>query len=253
MKTHKLFKSEVKIHAFNGNVEDEVKFVEVDGKKFVDDGSGKAKVGEDGNPVPFEEKKQDVPPVIEKVDEADIETLAKVNPHVARLLADKKKAEDDLQAQAVADSQRKQKELEEKGEWQKLAEERAKEIEILKGDLTKASGQLGKYVGSVEAILKDIIATIPKERISLIPADFSPRQKLEYITKNAKLLGAKVAVNSTSEGVDKNDDTPNVTDEEKLINEIEELRKKTTRTAVEDKLMFEKASALKALRVKNQQ
>ncbi len=42
-----------------GIIEDEggeqPKFVEVDGKKFVDDGSGKAKMGDDGNPVPFQE------------------------------------------------------------------------------------------------------------------------------------------------------------------------------------------------------
>lgn len=250
MKTHKKFVHIV--HSFNGNIEGEDKFVEVDGKKFVDDGSGKPKVDDKGQPVPFVEKKAD-DIKIDKLDEADLETLAKVNPHVARLLADKKKADEDLQAQQVAESKRKQKELEEKGEWQKLAEERAKEIEILKGDLTKKGEQLGKYVGSVENILKDVMATIPKERQSLIPSDFSPRQKLEYITKNAKLLGAKVAINANGEKVDTNDDTPAVTDEEKLVKEIEELRKKTNRTASEDKLMFEKASSLKALRAKKQQ
>jgi hypothetical protein len=250
-KTHNQF-AEVKVHSFDGNIEEADKFVEVDGKKFVDDGSGKAKLGDDGQPVPFVEKKADEFK-IDNVSEADLEALAKVNPHVARMLADKTKAEQDLKDKEVAESQRKQKELEEKGEWQKLAEERQKEIDILKGDVSKKDEMLGKYKGSVEAILKDVIATIPKERLSLIPADFSPRQKLEYITKNAKLLGAKVAINQTGEGVDKNDGSPVVTDEEKLINEMEELRKKSPRTASEDKLYFEKATQLKALRAKKDQ
>ena len=32
-------------------------YVEVDGQKFVDDGTGSAKLGEDGNPIPFVEEK----------------------------------------------------------------------------------------------------------------------------------------------------------------------------------------------------
>ena len=35
----------------------EEKYVEVDGKKFVDDGTGSAKLGEDGQPIPFVEEK----------------------------------------------------------------------------------------------------------------------------------------------------------------------------------------------------
>lgn len=35
----------------------EEKYVEVDGKKFVDDGAGSAKLGEDGQPIPFVEEK----------------------------------------------------------------------------------------------------------------------------------------------------------------------------------------------------
>jgi len=36
---------------------EDVKFVEVDGQKFVDDGTGNAKVGEDGQPIPYIEEK----------------------------------------------------------------------------------------------------------------------------------------------------------------------------------------------------
>lgn len=243
--------SEVVVHAFNGDVEDAPKFVEVDGKKFVDDGSGKAKLGDDGKPVPFEEKKVEAPK-IDNVAEADLEALAKVNPLVAKMLSEKSDAEKKLADQIKADDDAKRKTAEKNGEWQKLAEEERQKREKAEADLATKTEQLSKYVGSVESILKDVIATIPKEKLTLIPDGFSPRQKLEYITKNAKLLGAKVAINTTGEKVDGSDGAPAVTDEEKLVKEIEELRKKTPRTASEDKLMFEKASALKALRAKKQ-
>jgi ABC-type phosphate transport system auxiliary subunit len=234
-------------HSFNGNVEEVPKFIEVGGQKFVADEKGQPKVGEDGKPVPYVET---VPPKVEDLSNADLEVLAKVNPFVAKMLEDKKKLEDDLASKAKTEDEKHQKELAEKGEWQKLAEEREKDLATIRADLAKKEDMLGKYVGSVESVLKEVLATIPKENIVLIPADYSPRQKLEYITKNAKLLGAKM---NTIKGdkVDKSDDTPTATDEEKLVSEIEEFHKRAaTLTKAEQTTYYEKTQELKILRQK---
>lgn len=238
--------SQIVSHLFNGNVEAEIKFIEIEGKKYLDDGTGKAKLGEDGQPIPFVEKKaDDINPA-----EADLETLAKINPLVAALLDSKKKNEEILTQKQKEEKEKLDTDLKEKGEWQKLADTRAIELEEAKKLITQKDELLGKYKGSVEAVLKELMATIPKENLSLIPPDFSPRQKLEYITQNAKLLGAKMTGVNKGDGVNKSDDTPAGTEEEKLVKEIDELIKKgDKKTKTELDILFEKSKKLKELRM----
>ena len=247
---HQIVPCVVSLHSLNGHEED-IKFVEVEGAKFVADEKdpAKPKLDDKGEKIPFVEKK---PGESDKVDESKlgeltIEELAKLSPAAAKLLEEKtareaadKKREADEAAKAEEDAKK-------KGEWQKLAEERGVTIETLKKELGTKEEILGKYVGSTKQILAEVMKTIPKENVGLIPESFSPREKLEYITQNAKLLGATIVGSGKGGKVDKNDADPNATDEEKLATEIEELRKKPNKTQTELNVMFEKAQQLKKL------
>jgi hypothetical protein len=235
-------------HRFNGNIEGDEKFVEVDGQKFVDDGTGKPKVGEDQKPIPFVEKKAD-----DGADEKSLEELAKTNPAIAKLLEDKKKAEKDLSDKLAKESEERQAQLAKNGEWEKLAKEQEAEIARLKEEDGKKFEIIGKYKGSIKSILDATLATIPKDKIGLIPDSFSEREKLEYITKNAKLLGATI-IAVKGDKVEKNEDEPNLGEEDTLRKELGELIKKgSTRTATEDNLMTEKSRKLKELQTKRLQ
>lgn len=231
------------LHSFNGFIEE--KFVEVDGKKFVDDGSGKAKVDDKGVPVPFKEA---VPQL--DLSTADIEALAKVNPKLAKFIADSADASKRLADIATAEEEKKRKDAEAKGEWQKLADEAMGKQKTAEALVKQKEEQLGKYVETVEKVLSGLIATIPKENVALIPADYSARQKLAYIIENAKLLGAKVA--PPVDGVDKSKGAPDATAEGALVAEVDALLKKKPRTASEDTLLWEKSKQLKELRLANQ-
>ena len=195
-------KNVVSVHKFNGFVEPEIKFVEVEGKKFVDDGSGKAKLDDKGQPIPFTENNQK--PEIKDLSNAQLEELAKVNPHVAKLLSDKTEADAKEAARIKKEEDDKRKAAEEKGEWQSLAQSEKTKREELEGKLAEKEELLGKYKGSVDQVLKEILSTIPKENLGLIPEEFSPRQKLEYIIKNAKTLGAKITNIKGDDGIQKN-------------------------------------------------
>lgn len=243
-----MFHTNVITHTFNGNIEDVPKFVEVEGKKYEDDGTGQPKKGSDGTLVPFVEKKQDVPPVF-KVDEADLDALSKVNPHVARLLEEKQKREADDAKRSEDEKKKQDDEAVKKGEWQKLADERAVKIKESDEKIKTQNEQLGKYVKTVENILAVIQASIPKERQGLIPADFSARQKLEYIITNAEALGATTF--GKGGNIPPTDAPPNGTDESKIVARIDELTKLGgTRTRAQDSEMFELAGKLKAIRLK---
>lgn len=218
--------TEVVSRKFNG-FEDAPKFVEVDGKKFIADDTDatKPKLDDKQQPIPYVEKKAD-DIKIEDYSKAELADLAKVNPKVAALLdAQKKREEDDEKAKG--DQKKKDEEAAEKnGEWQKLAEGRGTELESTKGTLKQKEEMLGKYVETTQKVLDGLLKTIPKENLTLIPADFSPRQKLEYIIANSERLGVKV--NAAGGKIDKNDETPAGTEEEKLVARMTELQKKAT-------------------------
>lgn len=229
----KTFVPKIVSHLFNGN-EDEV-VVEVEGVKYIADPTDptKPKLGDDQKPIPFVDKKVDVK--IEDLTKAELADLAKVNPHVAKLLDDQKKREE---ADTKAEQDRKKKEeddAKEKGNWQQLAETRGNELDTTKKTLAQKEEMLGKYVGMTENILKGLLNTIPKENIALIPADFSPRQKVEYIFANADRLGAKV--NAAGGKIEKNETEIAGTEEAKLSARITELTAKANnRTATNSEL-----------------
>lgn len=241
----KTFATIVRIFLRDGFAE-EGKFVEIDGAKFVPDEAdpSKAKVGDDGKPVPFTEKKPETPPATKSLEE-----LAKDNPEIAALLEkDKKRVEED-EKRAKEQKEKEEKEAAEKGQWKELAEKRAQELEAEKQKTAQKEEILGKYVGSVKEILAETLKTIPKEKLGLIPDNFSPREKLEYITKNAKLLGAKVG-SGAGGGVGGNDDDPPATEEAKVSKELEDLRKKEKKTEADHEKIFELSKSLKEIRAK---
>ena len=243
------------VHGQNGFEEDADKFVEIDGKKFIPDVKDptKAKVGDDGEPMPFKDEDNKGGNGDDEDDDlADksLEDLAKVNPEVAKMIENQKEAKKQKEEEVKKKKKEEEAEAEKKGKWQGLAEDRKVKNEALQEKLDKKDDILGKYVGSVKAVLDNVISTIPEENRGLIPEDFSPRQQLEYITKNQKLLGAKV---SQAQGgkIGKNDLTPTGTKEDELVKEISEFQKKArkeTLTATENETFFEKAKELKKLR-----
>lgn len=240
--------SVVKVYSVNG-YEDDVKFVELDGQKFVADDTdpAKAKLDDKGEKIPFAPKAADGGAGGGGNSE-DLELLAKTNPAIAKLLDERKQREIDDKKREKEEEDRKEKEAAEKGNWQKLAEDRAKKIEELTQDNSKKEEILGKYVGSTKAILAEVVATIPKENLGLIPENFSPREKLEYITKNAKLLGAKIVGAGKGGAIDKNDVEPPSTDLEKLNNEFLDLQKKPNKTGVDYTKMQELGKKIKEVR-----
>lgn len=250
------------LHLKNGNVEP----VEIDGEKYQanPDKPEEALLDDKGEKIPF--KKEEAPAETDEqktareakekltvdIGKMSIEEIAKSNPIVAEALKEGKTAKEALVKAGVDAKAAEEKEAEEKGEFKRLAEERATEIKILKSDATKKDEVLTKYKGSVEKILKEVESTIPDDKKTLIPEGFSPRQRLEYITQNATFLGAKTITNSGDGKTPKNEATPASTEEQKLAQEIDELQKKENKTPTELDTMSEKARQLKDLRAKNE-
>ncbi len=161
---------------------------------------------------------------------ATLADLAKINPELAKLLDEHGNLKKNLTDKEKADKEKAEEMLKEQGKWKDLAEGRGGELETTKGTLAQKEEQLGKYVETTKKVLEGLLKTIPKENLSLIPAEFSPRQQLEYIITNAARLGAKV--NAVDGKIDKNEITPTGTEDEKMSTRIAELTKKATdRTA----------------------
>ena len=249
--------TEVVIYSRNGFVED-AKFVEVDGQKYEADDTDptKPKVDDKGEKIPFkaddngggdDKGGDDGKDGKKDGGSKTIEELAKDNPELQKMLDDKAQLEADKK-KAEADAAKAAEEAaEKKGEWKQLAEERKNELDKVNAELGKKEEILGKYVNSTKAVLKDVMATIPEENRGLVPDNFSPREKLEYITKNAKVLGAKVS-NAKGGGVPPNDDGSAPTEEAKLVNEIQELRDKENKTQSDHTKIFDLSKKLKELR-----
>ena len=255
--------TEVVVYNLNG-FEDDAKFVEIDGAKFEVDpeDATKPKVDADGKNIPFKETEapaEETPEEKKKREDAEaeaaksgksLEELAKDNPELQKILDDKKKLEDDKKAADKLAEEAAEKAAEDSGKWKELAEERKKTAEDLQKKLEQKEDILGKYVTSTKSILKEVMATIPKEKQGLIPQNFSPREQLEYITKNAKLLGAKVS--GKGGGVDANDDDTYPTEEAKVQAEMDELVKKENKTQSDHTKIFELSKKIKELRAASQ-
>lgn len=247
--------TELITHSFNGN-EDDATFIEIDGNKFEADESDptKAKVDDKGEKIPF--KVDDGAGDDDKGGKSDdsdtsLEELAKTNPHVAKMLEEKADA-DKAEAKRIKDAEdEKEEKAKEDGKWQDLAEERGRKNTELSDKLEKKDNILGKYVNSTKAVLADVMKTIPEENRGLVPEGFSPREKLEYITANAKVLGAKVTGSKGSK-VDDNDQKPPASSEEAIEAEIAELNKKEVKTSADSTKIWELSKKLKAERLKKQ-
>lgn len=246
------FVTEVVLHKFNGNEEPVVPvLVEVEGKKFLADETDPTKQKlVDGKPVPYEEKKTEIPK-IEDLSKAELADLAKHNPALAKLLDDNKKRDEADTKRADDEKKRIEEDAKKTGKWQELAESRGTELETTKTELTQKGEQLGKYVETTKLVLEGLKKSIPKENLDLIPADFSPRQQLEYIIKNGARLGVKT--NAIDGKVDKNDETPAGTEVEKLEKRMTELQKKATdRTATSAELQELRQVGMKITEVKRE-
>ena len=225
------------------------KFIVIDGVKYQIDPNDKTKalLGADGKPVAY------VEPEGEKVDlsKFSLEDLKKANPDVAKAFSDletlkgektqaeKEKEEADQKAKADA------------GKWQEIADDEKKKRVDLEAKFTKNEEVLGKYKETVTNILDNTLKSVPAEKLALIPADYSPRKKLEYITSNAKILGINMSPANKGGEIPPNDETVNLDEETKIAKEYQDLVDKKGRTPVEDAQMMALAKKLKEVRLAN--
>lgn len=241
-------KFEVITHGING-FENDSEFIEIEGEKYQVDPEDNTKplLDDDGNKVKFE-KKDDGDPEDKKDKGGDktIDQLAEENPAIKALLDEVNGLRTEKTAAEKAAAKAAEEAAEKNGEWKSLAESYKTERDNLQAQLEQKETQLGKYVGSVKQILKEVMETIPADKRGLVPDNFSAREKLEYITKNAKLLGANVSKKNNG-GVPPNDEAP-LTDEAKLVSEIAELQKKENKTSVDHDKLFELSKKLKEIR-----
>jgi len=225
MNTH--FATKIVSHTTDG-FEEAVKVVEVEGKKFIADETDptKPKLDDKQQPIPFVDKEVKPTLKIEDLSTADLAELAKHSPALAALLDEHGKLKGTLTQKEKDDKEAAEKALAKQGEWQKLADTRGAELITVTKERDQKEEMLAKYVKTTEAVLEGLLKSIPKENAGLIPADFSPRQKLEYIIANAERLGAKV--NAIGGKFDKSDITPEGTEEAKIEERISVLTKKAT-------------------------
>ena len=221
-----------------------MKYIVIDGVKYQIDPNDntKALLDANGKPVPYVEDEGN------KVDlsKISLDDLKKANPDIAKAFNDlddlRKKQDDDAKAKEEADRKAK----EEAGKWQEIAEEEKKKRELATGELKKNEEVLGKYKDTVNSILTNVLKDVPADKLELIPADFNPRKKLEYITKNAKVLGVSISPVNKGGEVPPNNKDINLDEESKVTKEYEELLKKgKDRTPMETNQMIELAKKIK--------
>jgi len=174
------------------------KTVTVDSVEYLADDKGEIKLdgeekivydpekhGKEDKPKPKDDDKK---PKVNAAD-AELEALAKVNPKVAKMLEEKATADKKIEDDRIAAEKAAEDDAAKQGEWQELAETRATKLKDLEDKHEKQGDQLGKYVDSTKRILEETLKTIPEENRGMIPEDYSPRQQLEYITKECEGVG----------------------------------------------------------------
>lgn len=227
-----------------------MKYIVIDGIKYMVDPTDntKAKLDADGKPILYTEEEGD------KVDlsKISLDDLKKANPDIAKAFNDldelRKKQDDDGKAKEEADRKAK----EDAGKWQEIAEEEKRKRLEVEGNAKKSEEVLGKYKETVTSILDNTLKSIPEDKRALIPADYSPRKKLEYITNNAKILGVNMSPANKGGDVPPNDKDINLDEESKVTKEYEELLKKgKDRTSIETNQMIELAKKIKEIRSAN--
>lgn len=227
------------------------KFKEVNGVKYALDDKGEIKKDDKGADVIY------IDPT-EAIDLANmsVEQLAEKSPALAAILEAGKTATAALKTMQDEKAEADRKAAEAGGNFETLYKTEKAEKEKALGIITQKDSLLaqkdeilGKYKGSVDTILADVVKTIPKDKQSLIPEKFSSREKLEYITKNAAVLGAKpIAAASTK--IEPSDEI-DTSDEGKLRKEVDDLVKKPNKTPAENSTLWNKSKELKALSAKN--
>lgn len=231
--------------------------IEKDGKFFKADDTSKAIILVDGKEVEatpeevkaFQDANNKDNKSGDEVAKKSIEDLAKENAGVAKLLEDFSGVNKRLQE---IEDEKKKKEIEDaksKGEFEKLYNDQQVEIKTTRENLDKATRLLDDYKKTTEEILAEVMKSVPKEKQGLIPSEYSPRKKLEYITANSAILGVTAMFKKGSD-VPPNDGQP-LNEEGTLVKEIEELRLKPNKTEMEYDLLMQKATKLKNLRIEN--
>jgi len=237
-------------HNLNGFEEDAEKFVEIEGKKYVQDPNdpAKAKLGDDGKPVEFvEKKKDDNTPDVSKM---TLEELGEKNPAIKGLLEKMngfQSAEEERRKKEEEEAEKKAKEA---GEYDKVIADKDKKLSLAGEELKKSKENYDKAKNTLQVILDKVTSTIPEDKRGLVPSEFSTRQKLEYIMANAEVLGADVSLNKGGE-VKNNDNKPNLSEEATLAKEVNEMLAKETLTQAEQDILWQKSVKLKELRAQN--
>ena len=176
---------------------------------------------------------------------ATLEELAKVNPEVAKFIQEQRERE----AKATENERKRQededKKKRESGNFQQLFEETDKKLKEAEGKNLELQNIVGKYKKSTEELLADAIAQIPEDKRSLIPGDYSPLKKLEYIRNNSAIFGVSLIKGSN---VPPNENKPPLNEEMQLQKEYDELMAKPNRTFTENQIMTEKARKLKEIK-----
>jgi hypothetical protein len=179
--------TKVRVYSQDGFEGDEQKFVEIEGKKYQADPADASKPAKDkdGNPVPFEEKKPAADPGKKSVEE-----LAKENPEVAAILAERDDLKGKVKSHETAAAEAERKALEGKGEWQKIADDEKAKRTAAEAKVAELTEHLSKYKDTTKTIYDSLVEQIPTDKRTLIPEEMPLRARLEYVVKNASLLGA---------------------------------------------------------------
>ena len=234
------------------------KYIEIDGVKYQIDPNDetKALVDDKGEKVPYKEdddkKDNDTDKKVD-LSKISIEELKKSNPEVAKAFSQMDEITAKLQEKESKEEEAQRKQKEEQGKWQELFEEEQNKRKLAEDSANKLKVINEKYDGTIKGILEEQIKSIPEDRRSLIPSDYSARKKLEYITNNAKSLGV-VAGGKKGGEVPPNDKDINLDEESKVRKEYEDLLKKgKDRTSIETAQMLELAKKVKEIQKANEE
>lgn len=95
-----------------------------------------------------------------------------------------KKLRAELDAREKAERERTEKVLLEQARFQELAEKRGAELAEANAKASKAEA----YEAAVNRLLETELASLPEEVRTLVPEDYEPHKKIDWIAKNKALL-----------------------------------------------------------------
>lgn len=227
-------------------------YIEIEGVKYKVDPNDKTKplLDDKGEKILYVEPDDKNKNKID-LSKVSIDDIKKANPELARILQE---AEDNKSKLSQLDREKEEadrKTKEEAGKWQDIATDETNKRKDAEGKLSEVNSVLEKYKGTVNGILEATIQTIPEDKRGLIPKDYSPRKKLEYINANAKTLGITIGVGKGG-AIPPHEVDINLDEESKLQKEFDELSaKKDSRTPEESARMLALAKKIKEVRIAN--